>query len=401
MPQKLPPQPWMATADTRAVMAALLAEGGAARFVGGCVRDAVLGRPVKDIDIATPLLPEQVMSRLQRAGLAVVPTGLQHGTVTAIANHKPFEITTLRRDVETFGRHARVEFTDDWQADAARRDLTMNALSADADGHLFDYFKGLADLAEGRVRFVGAASLRIAEDYLRLLRFFRFHAHYGSGPPDAEGLAAATALAPQLATISAERKRDELLKLLAAPNPLPVLAVMRSAGVLAQVLPLSSHDDVLTRLLPLFPEAPLLLRLAALLPAEAEAARSSALALRLSNDERQRLVSLAEPPVAFGDDALSLRRACYRLGADLVDEVLILRAARAGTAMPEAARGVVKAWLPVTLPLQGRDLLAMGLAEPGPALGQLLTALEAWWIAEDFRPDRAACETKARALTGR
>ena len=183
----------MTAPETRAVLAALGAEGAAPRFVGGCVRDAVLGRPVKDVDIATPDPPERVVELIERAGLKAVPTGLAHGTVTAVARGRPFEVTTLRIDVETYGRHAKVAFTDDWQADAARRDLTINALSGTPDGRVFDYFGGLADLRAGRVRFVGDPRQRIREDYLRLLRFFRFHAYYGRGAPDPEGLAAAEA----------------------------------------------------------------------------------------------------------------------------------------------------------------------------------------------------------------
>src|SRR5215510_13136350 len=224
---RLDPQPWMIAAETVAVMAALSSAGGEARFVGGCVRDALLGRPVTDVDIATHEPPERVMNLLSRAGIKAVPTGIKHGTVTAVIGRKHFEITTLRRDVETYGRHARVEYTNDWAADAARRDFTMNALFCSLDGTIYDPFGGLADLREHRVRFVGDAEARIREDVLRLLRFFRFYAHYGAPPPDAAALAACRALAPLLPTLSGERVCGETLKLLLAPEPASVFATMR------------------------------------------------------------------------------------------------------------------------------------------------------------------------------
>jgi hypothetical protein len=244
---RIEPQSWMTAPHTRAVLAALSAEGAAPRFVGGCVRDAELGRPVKDIDIATPDPPERVLALLERAGLKAVPTGLAHGTVTAISRGRPFEVTSLRIDVETYGRHAKVEFTDDWQADAGRRDLTINALSCAPDGRIFDYFGGLEDLRAGRVRFVGDPRARIREDYLRLLRFFRFHAHYGRGAPDPEGLAAAGELAPKATKLSGERVRAELLRLLAAPDPVPVLDLMAARGVLRVFLPEAADTAALAR----------------------------------------------------------------------------------------------------------------------------------------------------------
>ena len=221
--ERIAPQAWMTAPETRAVVAALSAAGAEVRFVGGCVRDALAGRRVKDVDLATTDRPERVIELLQAAGLKAVPTGLDHGTVTAIAGHRPFEITTLREDVETDGRRARVAFTDDWQADAARRDLTFNAMSCSPEGDLFDPFGGRADLAAGRGRFVGDPRARIQEDYLRLLRFFRFQAHYGRVPPEPATLAVLRDLAPQLASLSGERLRSELLRLLEAPDPLPVV----------------------------------------------------------------------------------------------------------------------------------------------------------------------------------
>src|SRR6185437_3989474 len=221
---------WVDDAGTRAVLAALGAEGGTARFVGGCVRDTLLGRPIGDIDIATPLTPDRVLARLKAAGIKAVPTGLVHGTVTAVTPQRHLEITTLRRDVETDGRHARIAFTADWAADAARRDFTMNALYLDADGNLFDPMGGLADLRAGRVRFVGDAATRIREDVLRLLRFYRFHAQLGRGTADPTARAACHALAALLPSLSGERIAAETLKLLAAADPIPTLALMAEDG---------------------------------------------------------------------------------------------------------------------------------------------------------------------------
>ena len=218
-------------------LAPVLAALPQARLVGGAVRDALAGLPVADIDIATPEPPETSMARLAEAGLRVVPTGLAHGTVTAVSNHRPFEITTLRRDVATDGRHAQVVWTDDWRADAARRDFTINALSLDRDGGLHDFFGGQADLAAGRVRFVGEAGQRIAEDYLRVLRFFRFYARYGHGAPDGAAVGAIAASVDGLAMLSAERVWSEIKRILAAPDPVPSLGLMEQLGVLAAVLP--------------------------------------------------------------------------------------------------------------------------------------------------------------------
>jgi poly(A) polymerase len=390
----------MQSEETRAVMSALTAGGAEARFVGGCVRDALLSRKVKDIDIATPLPPEAVMERLKAARLGVVPTGLAHGTVTAIAHHRPYEITTLRRDVETFGRHARVAFTDDWEADAKRRDLTLNALFCSAAGELWDYVGGLEDLRAGRVRFVGPARQRIAEDYLRLLRFFRFHAHYGQGEPDAEGLEAAAALAPELARISAERKRDELMKLLAAPDPLPVLRIMAERGVLRQVLPETGPGDLnrLARLLARQPQAAVLERLAALLP-ESGAASETARRLKLSNEERDRLAFLRDPATgaALLGDRLAFRRALQRWGGEaLLSRLALLDHEDAAV---EQARSDAAGWAAGPMPIHGADLVAAGFA-PGPALGKILREVEDWWLLQDRRPDRAACLAKAKALAG-
>src|SRR5919106_349290 len=270
--QPLAGQPWLSALSSRRVLAALMAEGLPARFVGGCVRDGLLGRDLSggEIDLASPALPEEVTRLLEAAGLRAIPTGFSHGTVSTVVKDQRFEITTLRQDVATDGRHATVAFTDDFQADAARRDFTINAMSCDQDGRLFDYFGGHADLLAGRVRFVGPAAQRIEEDHLRILRFFRFFAHYGRPPADAEALRACAEAAPRIAHLSGERVQVEMIKLLAAADPLPALGLMGETGVLAQVVPGAPALERLARLLVLAPKADPLLRLSALLRGQPE-----------------------------------------------------------------------------------------------------------------------------------
>lgn len=411
---RLDPQPWMTAPETMAVIAALTAEGAQVRFVGGCVRDAVIGRPVQDIDIATHDPPERVMALLERARIEAIPTGLQHGTVTAVVGSSHFEVTTLRRDVESFGRHARVEFTDDWIADAARRDLTINALSCAPDGRLFDPFGGLADLEAGRVRFVGDAASRIREDVLRLLRFFRFYAHYGKPPPDAEALEAARELAPLLPTLSGERVRGETLKLLAAPDPAPVVALMRDQGVLVHFLAEGRNVARLAAMVQaeaaarhlLEPACDPVRRLAALLEGGIAAAEAVAERLRLSNAERSRLVAMVGGPwpVAAADDA-ARRRLLYRLRPERFRDAALY--AWADTLSdPGGTGGRAEDWIDLlgfaaqdvpAFPLRGRDALELGLA-PGPRIGKLMDEVEAWWIDGDFRADRAACLDRLATL---
>ena len=398
---RLTDQPWMTAPATKAVLDALSAGGIEARFVGGCVRDAVLGRPVRDIDLATPAPPDAVLQAIEASRLKAVPTGLKHGTVTAISRKRPFEITTLRRDVETDGRQAVVAFTDDWREDALRRDFTMNALFATPDGEVTDYFDGVADARAGRVRFVGDPAKRIAEDYLRLLRFFRFEAHYGHGTPDPAGLAAAVAAAPKLIRISAERVRDELLRLLEAPDPVPVLRLMHSHGILSGHLRAIWTLGTLDRLIHLESGKPdPILRLAAMLRETAEQARHMAEDLRLSNAQKERLVFLAEPPLSIGADASPavLASACYRHGKEHVLDLLQLSAAVSGDTdgLTEAVARV-DAWEEQRFPVAARDLLPLG-AVRGPSLGHLMRDLEDWWIAESFRPDREALLERAKKL---
>jgi poly(A) polymerase len=399
----------MTAPEARRVLAALAADGRPARFVGGCVRDAVLGRAVKDIDIATPEPPRAVMRLLRSAGIKAIPTGIDHGTVTAAIAPAHFEITTLRHDVETFGRHARVAFTDDWAADAARRDFTFNALFCDPDGTLYDPTGGLADLEAGRVRFVGEAAARIREDVLRLLRFFRFHAHYGRGAPDTAALAACRDFAPALGTLSAERVWAELRRILLAPDPSAVLGLMRDNAVLDHVLPEATRLDRLATLArnetACGCEADAVRRLAAAIAVDGPGAAALARRLRLSNAERDRLVALAAPALRLEPslDARSRRRVLYRLGAALFADLALLAwadRAGAGGADDAAWRRLVddaSAWEPVTLPVAGRDAVALGLPR-GPAVGRALAAMEAWWIDGDFRAGRDECLAKLEAL---
>src|SRR5437588_6868011 len=285
----------MVAPPTRAVIGALADAGIAARFVGGCVRDALLGRAIADIDIATPARPEEVIAALEKAGIKPVPTGIEHGTITAVVSTpepRHFEITTLRRDVETYGRRARVAFNADWAEDAARRDFTINAIYLDPNGTLHDPVGGIADLEAHRVRFVGDPAQRIAEDVLRVLRYYRFEARFGTGTGDAAARAACRAAVPQLPNLSAERVAQELIRLLAVPDPLPALRMMAEDGVLAAIAPEATRLDRLQRLLALEPMPDPLRRLAGLIEIDAAGATALADRLRLSNEQRDRLVGL-------------------------------------------------------------------------------------------------------------
>ncbi len=403
--ERLPLQPWMTTPATSALLDALQAEGAEVRFVGGCVRDAVKGLAIKDIDLATPDRPEAVMALLKAAGLKAIPTGIEHGTVTAVSAGESYEITTLREDLETDGRRAVVSYTDDWERDAARRDLTINALSCRPDGTLFDPFGGLTDLRCGRVRFVGHARERICEDYLRLLRFFRFHAFYGQGDLDLEGLTAAAELAPGLTGLSGERVREEFLRLLTAENPLLVLSAMADSGVLKRLLPEARSEQLsLAALIGIDATEDPLLRLSALLEGGGHEADRVAGRLRLSRAQSERLITLrtggaeiSDWAPQIGNSARALRQALYDLGAEMTRDLLRLDWARRcaegekpGREDLDAALAVTDLWEAPVFPLRGRDALALG-AESGPALGDALDRVEAWWRGEDFAPDRTAC----------
>ena len=389
---------WLEAPASRRVLAALAAGGRATRFVGGCVRDALLrpGADAADLDLATQEPPERVIALLQAEGLRFAPTGLKHGTVTAFAEERSFEITTLRRDVACDGRHAEVEFTCDFVADAARRDFTINTMSCDAAGRLHDPFAGRADLLAGRVRFVGEAARRIAEDHLRILRFFRFQARFGREPADAEALAACAAAADRLALLSGERVRQELFRILMTGRVLAALDLMAATGVLAHLVPWPMAPGWLARLIEPWPEADPLLRLAALtrarLPGPA-AIGPLAAGLRLANAEAERLRHLLSEPLPDPSDTpQACRRDLFRLGAELYADLVRLAVA-AGQAEASAATTALQAavtWRPPSLPVTGADLLARGVP-PGPGLGRLLAELRLAWEAADFALDRSAC----------
>ena len=402
-------RPWMTEPKAAAVLDALEAAGGTdcARFVGGCVRNTLIGRPVSDIDIATVLSPQAVTEALKAAGLKAVPTGIEHGTVTAISGGQPFEITTLRRDVATDGRRAVVAFTDDWAEDAQRRDFTLNSLYARRDGSLFDPTgQGVADARAGRIVFVGEAEARVREDYLRILRFFRFFAWYGAEPADAVALAACEALRGDLKTLSAERVSKEFLKLLAADDPRPAVALMDRTGVLGEVLPppidlARFHALVAIEDEQLFENDPVL-RLAALLPDDQVGAAAFAARLRLSNGERDRLVA-ALAPESFKSwmSPREIRRAVYRLGPQVVRDRAKLAWARAsGTAATMQWRGMIalgEGWTAPAFPLTGDEVIAAGVPK-GPMVGQVLREVEDWWIEHDFLDDRLSVIEKLKAV---
>jgi poly(A) polymerase len=393
--------PWMKASETAAVMAALVE----ARFVGGAVRNAILGAPVADIDIAVPMPPAEAVTRLSAAGIRTIPTGIDHGTVTAVTGHHAFEVTSLRRDIDTDGRHAVIAFTDDWAEDAARRDFTINALYAAADGEIFDYDTGVEDLIAGRVRFMGDPATRIAEDYLRILRLFRFHAWYGKGEIDEAALRASAAAKDKLATLSAERIAKEMLRLLEAMRPGPVLRMMAATGILSLVLPGELDMARLERLCEqdaenqIEPDA--ILRLAALL----KSGDGDAVAERwkLSNAARARLVAaLADGErIASHLKARDVRRLLYVQGPDIFRDRARLAWAVAPKSQPALAWRMLLAmadsWDRPHFPLSGRDVMAAGMPE-GAGVGKVLAQLEAEWAASDFTLDEAALRGKLAAL---
>jgi poly(A) polymerase len=408
-PSSIGLKPWMQAPETRAVMAALEAAGGAdcARFVGGCVRNAVIGRPVADIDIATTVTPDKVMAALQAAGLKAVPTGVAFGTVTAVSGRKPFEITTLRRDVETDGRHAVVAYTDDWAEDAARRDFRLNALYADAEGRLFDPTgEGEADARAGRIVFVGDPETRIAEDGLRILRFFRFLAWYGKGEPDAEGLAACERMKGALISLSAERIAKELLQLLGADDPRPAVRLMAATGILSLVVPvahgLARFEHLVEIESDLF-QCDALLRLAALLPDDPASGQATAERLRLSNAQRNRLVAALglQPRLVSWMSPREARRAVYQLGVDVFCDRLMLGWAgsqRHAAAMQwRALLPMAQSWPRPTFPLTGAEVIAAGVPE-GPLVGEVMREIEAWWIDQDFIDDKLSIVERLKSV---
>jgi poly(A) polymerase len=402
-------RPWMGAAETRAVMAALAAAGGEARFVGGCVRNALTGHEVDDIDIATTLTPDQVIAALEAAKLKAVPTGLDHGVVTAVSGGKPFEITTLRRDVETDGRRAVVAYTDDWAEDAQRRDFRLNALYADAEGRLFDPTgEGEADARAGRIVFVGDPETRIREDALRILRFFRFLAWYGRGEPDAAGLAACGRLKDLVEGLSAERISKELLKLFAADDPRPAVRLMAASGVLAKVLPEARGLERFEHLVEIETEqlfeCDAELRLAALLPDDPALGERVAERLRLSNTQRDRLVAAlgTEPRMVSWMSPREARRMVYRLGpGSFCDRVKLAWAGSGGGGSAVQWRALIpmaQSWPVPRLPLSGAEIMAAGVPE-GPLVGRVMREVEDWWIDQDFIDDKLSIVERLKAVT--
>jgi len=396
--------PWLREKPLQRVLAAL---GGEARIVGGAVRNALIGAEVKDVDIATPLTPDEVTQRLTAAGIKPVPTGIEHGTITAVADGKPYEVTTLRRDVETDGRRAVVAFTTDWREDAARRDFTMNALYAAADGEIFDYHNGIADLTAGRVRFIGDATARIREDYLRILRLFRFHAWYGKGEIDPTALKAAASEKAGIAKLSGERIQQEILRLLEAENPAPMLRVMAASGILSEIFPGKVDVTRMERIAAIdaanfFTPDPVL-RLAALLGNDEKTVVAVAERFKLSNKDRARLEDLAggQEKIVSYLSIREVRKLLYRLDSGRFRDRAFLRWAddpKTSNAIQwRALLELANTWQRPVFPLTGRDVMQAGVPE-GPLVGQILSEVEDWWIDADFTDDEFSLAERLKAV---
>ncbi|MBA4171282.1 MAG: CCA tRNA nucleotidyltransferase [Hyphomicrobium sp.] len=396
---------WLRSPALVKVFGALAAGGYEARVVGGAVRNALLGQPVRDVDLAITATPEEAMRAVASAGLAAIPTGIEHGTITVVSNHVPFEVTTLRRDVETFGRRARVTYTTDWVDDARRRDFTINALYCSADGTIHDPLGGYRDLHARRIRFIGSAVDRIREDYLRILRFFRFTAEYADGEPDAEGLAACIREQAGMDALSGERIRAEILKLLIAPGAVPTTAAMARAGVLARALGGNPDVGTFTRLAEIeaatgrSPDP--LLRLAALVSPWAAWETETGIAdrLKLSGAERTVLASADTRDTALHAASAELlaKAHIYRHGTKAFVAATLLHWARSGDPADHprwhARLELAERFPPPVLPVSGRDVLALGITA-GPDVGRILATFEAWWIGADFPTDPAQSAAK-------
>jgi poly(A) polymerase len=401
--------PWLRSGPTARVLGLLNGDGSEARVVGGAVRNALLGIPVNDIDIATTALPAEVVRRAKAAGIKSVPTGIEHGTVTLVVDTQPFEVTTLREDVETFGRKAKVAFGTDWGRDAERRDFTINGLSVDADGVVHDYVGGLSDIAAKRVRFIGDANLRISEDYLRILRFFRIHAAYGAGEPDREGYLACISGRAGLAGLSAERLRMEILKLMIAQGAALAVAAMADGGLLLPIFGGIAYTGPFAamiaaeRTLGLEPNA--VRRLGALAVAATEDARRLSAHLRLTNNETKMLDSMGHRWWRLaGMDEARARRRLYRLGAERYRDRLMLAWARAGNETGAASwrelATLPERWSAPKFPLKAADFVGRGI-DAGPALGHVLTLAEDAWLAADFPLDAPALKAIADQTVSR
>ena len=400
--RKLSGAAWLTTGGLPRLLGVLDCDGEEARVVGGAVRNALLDMPIAEIDVATTAVPDEVVKRVTAAGFKPVPTGIEHGTVTVVIDKHPFEVTTLRKDVETYGRHAKVEFGRDWKADAERRDFTINALSVTRDGAVYDYVGGLDDLGQRRVRFIGDPAKRIAEDYLRILRFFRFHAAYGtSDHPDAAGLAACIAGRDGLDQLSRERVRMEMLKLVAAPHAVPTLIAMTDAGLLLRVLGgvsyLASFENMTKVEAAIGAEPNAVRRLGALAVAIPEDAERLWQKLRLANNEHERLVSMGESwgriSPMYGEKAA--KALLYRLRPqNFTDRVLLGWARSAATAHDSEWRELAtlpQRWTAPVFPLKAADFMKRGVAQ-GPALGAAIAAAEQAWIMAGFPDDQPALD---------
>lgn len=397
---------WLHAKPLQALFAALHHEGGEVRVVGGAVRNTLLGTKVSDIDIATTHLPEDTVRLVKEAGFKPVPTGIEHGTVTVVVQGQPFEVTTLRKDIETDGRHAKVAFGTDWEADARRRDFTINALYATAEGDVIDYVGGMADIETRTLRFIGDPEDRIREDYLRILRFFRFFAWYGSGRPEAEGLRASARLKDGLEQLSAERVWSELKKLLVAPDPSRSLLWMRQSGVLSVILPESEkwgidsiHGLVRTEADLGWP-ADALLRLESIVPPDAARMSELGKRLKMSNAERARLEAWARADAIKSETSeQALKKLIYRGSSQAIADRIRLAYASARQEAATSDEAMIRAggysrllemtakYEPVVFPVTGSDLLALGI-EKGPGLGEVLRNLETLWIDSGFSLDR-------------
>ncbi len=392
--------PWLTSGPAARVLGLLNRDGEEARVVGGAVRNALMKLPVTEIDIATTALPDAVVARARTASVKTIATGIEHGTVTLVIAGQPIEVTTLRQDVETYGRKAKVAFGRDWVRDAERRDFTINALSVTADGAVHDFVGGVADIAARRVRFIGEPAQRIAEDYLRILRFFRIHAAFGSGEPDRAALLACLAARDGLDLLSAERIRMEVLKLLVAPGAAAALEAMGDGGLLLRIFGGVTYHSALAAMIGIERmmglEADAIRRLAALAVALPEDARRLAQRLRLSNAEAKRLDAMGHRWWRLKDmEEDTARRRLYRLGVNVYVERLLLAWARAGT-VADAERfhslaSLPQRWCAPEFRLKAADFIARGVPE-GPLLGQALTLAEDAWLAADF-PDGAGALT--------
>jgi poly(A) polymerase len=414
---KLSPQPWLTAPETLAVVEALTADGAEVRFVGGCVRDAMAHQQVEDIDIGTPDKPEAIIGLLEKADIKALPTGIEHGTITAIVGDRKFEITTLRRDVETDGRRAKVAYTDDWMIDSERRDLTINALSATPNGDVYDPQDGIGDLAHGNIRFVGLAADRIEEDVLRLLRFFRFYGLFGRPPPNQDAMAACRHHADKLPGLSGERLRDEMFKILLVPDPADIAVLMRGIGIFDHILPEAGDVGRLrmigwleTRAIKIDSVVPdSLRRLAAFIDTDADGSQAVAGRLKLSNQQAGRLSALLAPRADIGPDidAPAINKALHRLGPDMVRDLALLAWAGELSITPRLPIERTQAWIGllescngwqgVVFPIGGEDVVALGVAE-GPRVGALLTQVEDWWEEGDYAAGRDECLEKLKSF---